>query len=124
MSISQVLRQCIALLGARASSPLLTQARRLRSQGTGSAFTKQTSSTLLRQTHNAIDRKLFMMKAFYHPKGHQEALLRGLAHLYNLVPYQRRTQHAGQCRVEVASSIVPTHDWLLNPQLLTSGGFR
>jgi hypothetical protein len=33
-----------SLLGARASSPLLTQARRLRSQGTGSAFTKQTSS--------------------------------------------------------------------------------
>jgi hypothetical protein len=32
------------LLGARASSPLLKQAGRLRSQGTGSAFTKQTSS--------------------------------------------------------------------------------
>jgi hypothetical protein len=36
------------LLGARASSPLLKQAGRLRSQGTGSAFTKQTSSTGLR----------------------------------------------------------------------------
>ena len=33
-----------SLLGARASSPLLTQARRLRSQGTGSEFTKQTAS--------------------------------------------------------------------------------
>jgi hypothetical protein len=33
------------LLGARASSPLLKQAGRLRSQGTGSAFTKQTSSS-------------------------------------------------------------------------------
>jgi adenosylmethionine-8-amino-7-oxononanoate aminotransferase len=32
------------LLGARASSPLLKQAGRLRSQGTGSEFTKQTSS--------------------------------------------------------------------------------
>jgi hypothetical protein len=32
------------LLGARASSPLLKQAGRLHSQGTGSAFTKQTSS--------------------------------------------------------------------------------
>jgi hypothetical protein len=31
------------LLGARASSPLLKQAGRLRSQGTGSEFTKQTS---------------------------------------------------------------------------------
>jgi hypothetical protein len=34
------------LLGARASSPLLKQAGRLRSQGTGSGFTKQTSSLL------------------------------------------------------------------------------
>jgi hypothetical protein len=40
------------------------------------------------------------------------------------VPYQRQTQHAGQCRVEVAGSTVPTHDWRLNLQLLTSGGFR
>jgi len=82
------------------------------------------ASTLLHQTHNAVDRKLFMMKAFHHPKGPQEALVRGLAHLYNLVPYQRRTQHAGQCRVEVASSTIPTHDRRLNLQLLTFGGFR
>jgi hypothetical protein len=33
------------------------------------------TSTPLHQTHNAIDRKLFMTKAFHHPKGHQEALL-------------------------------------------------
>jgi hypothetical protein len=48
------------------------------------------TSTLLDQAHNAIDRKLFVMKAFHHPKGNQQAFLRGLAHLYNLVPYQRR----------------------------------
>src|SRR5918992_906942 len=48
------------------------------------------TSTLLDQAHNAIDRKLFMMKGFHHPKGSQQAFLRGLAHLYNLVPYQRR----------------------------------
>src|SRR5919202_826117 len=53
------------------------------------------TSTLLDQAHNAIDRKLFMMKGFHHPKGSQQAFLRGLAHLYNLVPYQRRAQHAG-----------------------------
>jgi hypothetical protein len=48
----------------------------------------------------------------------------GLAHLYNLVPYQRRAQHAGQCGVEVEGGRVPTADWFLNLQILTSGGFR
>jgi len=48
------------------------------------------TSTLLDQAHNAINRKLFMMKAFHHPDGSQQAFLVGLAHLYNLVPYQRR----------------------------------
>jgi hypothetical protein len=82
------------------------------------------TSTLLDQAHNAIDRKLFMMKGFHHPTGHQQAFLRGLAHLYNLVPYQRRAQHAGQCGVEVEGGRVPTRDWFLNLQILTSGGFR
>jgi hypothetical protein len=82
------------------------------------------TSTLLDQAHNTIDRKLFMMKAFHHPIGHQQAFLRGLAHLYNLVPYQRRAQHAGQCGVEVEGGRVSTRDWFLNLQILTSGGFR
>ena len=82
------------------------------------------TSTWLDQAHNAIDRKLFMMKGFHHPKGSQQAFLRGLAHLYNLVPYQRRAQHAGQCGVEVEGGTVPTRDWFLNLQILTSGGFR
>ena len=82
------------------------------------------TSTLLDQAHNAIDRKLFMMKGFHHPGGSQEAFLTGLAHLYNLVPYQRRAQHAGQCGVEVEGGRVPTRDWMLNLQILTSGGFR
>jgi hypothetical protein len=82
------------------------------------------TSTLLDQAHNAMDRKLFMMKGFHHPKGNQQAFLRGLAHLYNLVPYQRRAAHAGQCGVEVEGGKVPTRDWLLNLQILTSGGFR
>ena len=47
------------------------------------------TSTLLDQTHNAIERKLFAMKGFHHPGGSQQAFLTGLAHLYNLVPYQR-----------------------------------
>ena len=82
------------------------------------------TSTLLDQAHNAIERKLFAMKGFHHPAGRQEAFLRGLADLYNLVPYQRRAQHAGQCGVEVEGGTVPTHDWFLNLQILTSGGFR
>jgi hypothetical protein len=82
------------------------------------------TSTLLDQAHNALDRKLFMMKGFHHPKGNQQAFLRGLAHFYNLIPYQRRAQHAGQCGVEVEGETVPTRDWLLNLQILTSGGFR
>jgi hypothetical protein len=82
------------------------------------------TSTLLDQAHNAIDRKLFMMKGFHHPDGSQQAWLNGLALLYNLVPYQRRATHAGQCGVEVEGGTVPTQDWLLNLQILTSGGFR
>jgi hypothetical protein len=80
--------------------------------------------TLLDQAHNAIERKLFAMKGFHHPAGSQQAFLTGLAHLYNFIPYQRRAQHAGQCGVEVEGGRVPTADWFLNLQILTSGGFR
>jgi len=72
------------------------------------------TSTLLDQAHNAIERKLFAMKGFHHPGGSQQAFLTGLAHLDNLVPYQRRAQHAGQCGVEVEGGHVPTADWMLN----------
>jgi hypothetical protein len=82
------------------------------------------TSTPLDQAHNAIDRKVFMMKGFHHPKGSQQAFLRGLAHLHNLVPYLRRAQHAGRCGVEVEGGTVPTPDWFINLQILTSGGFR
>src|ERR687896_1257046 len=82
------------------------------------------TSTLLDQAHNAIDRKLFAMKGFHHPGGSQQVFVTGLAHLYNLVPYQRRAQHAGQCGVEVEGGRLPTADWCLNLQILTSGGFR
>jgi hypothetical protein len=82
------------------------------------------TSTLLDQAHNAMDRKLFMMTGFHYPGSSQQAFLTGLAHLYNLIPYQRRAQHAGQCGVEVEGGTVPTRDWLLNLQILTSGGFR
>jgi hypothetical protein len=82
------------------------------------------TSTLLDQAHNAINRKLFAMKSFHHPRGSQAAFLIGLAHLYNLIPYQRRALHAGKCGVEVEGGRVPTADWILNLQILTSGGFH
>src|ERR671929_208848 len=82
------------------------------------------TSTLLDQAHNALERKLFAMKGFHHPGGSQQAFLTGLAHLYNLVPYQRRAIHAGQCGVEVEGGRIPTPDWMLNLQILTSGGLR
>src|SRR5438445_5801191 len=68
------------------------------------------TSALLDQAHNAIDRKLFMMKYFHHPGGSQPTFVTGLAHLYNLVPYQRRAKHAGQCGVEVEGGRLPTRD--------------
>jgi hypothetical protein len=82
------------------------------------------TSTLLDQAHNALERKLFAMKGCHHPGGSQAAFLTGLAHLYNLIPYQRRAKNAGLCGVEVEGGTVPTRDWLLNLQILTSGGFQ
>src|SRR4029453_14883322 len=82
------------------------------------------TSTLLDQAHNAIDRKLFMMKGFHHPGGSQAAFLTGLAHLYNLIPYQRRALNAGKCGGEGEDGRVPTVDWMLNLQILTSGGYQ
>ena len=81
-------------------------------------------STLLDQAHNAMDRKLFAMKGFHHPGGSQASFLKGLAHLYNLIPYQRRAKNADLCGVEVEGGRVPTPDWMLNLQILTSGGYR
>jgi len=81
-------------------------------------------STVLDQAHNAIDRKLFAMKGFHHPGGSQAAFLTGLAHLYNLIPYQRRALNAGKCGVEVEGGRLPTSDWMLNLQILTSGDYQ
>ena len=80
--------------------------------------------TTLDQAHNAIERKLSAMKGFHHPEGSQQAFLTGLAHLYNLIPYQRRALHAGKCRVEAEGGHLPTSDWMLNLQILTSGGYQ
>ena len=79
--------------------------------------------TELDQIHNQIDRKLFMMKGFHYPEGSQEIFLNGLAVLTNLIPYQRRAKNAGKCAIEVANGEVPRSNWVLNIQLLTSGGY-
>jgi hypothetical protein len=65
------------------------------------------TSTLFDQAHHAIERKFFAMKGFHHPRGKQQACLTGLAHVSNLMPYQRRAQHAGHCGVEVEGGRVP-----------------
>src|SRR5438128_4547351 len=72
-------------------------------------------STVLDQAHNAIHRKLFAMKGFHHPGGSQAAFLTGMAHLYNLIPYQRRALNAGTCGVAVEGGRLPTSDWMLQP---------
>lgn len=82
------------------------------------------TSTLLDQAHNAVDRKLFMMKGFHHPKGNQEQFINGLAILHNLIPYQRRAKYAGQCGIEVEGGKLPSNNWFLSLQILTSGGFQ
>src|SRR4029450_9281062 len=81
-------------------------------------------STVLDQAHNAIDRKLFAMKGFHHLGGSQAAVPPRLAHLYNLIPYQRRALNAGKCGVEVEGGHVPTSDWMLHLQILTPGGYH
>lgn len=82
------------------------------------------TSTLLDQAHNALDRKLFMMKGFHHQTGCQHQFLNGLALFYNFIPYQRRAKNAGLSGVEVEGGRLPSPDWLLNLQILTSGGFQ
>src|SRR5215510_5917324 len=81
-------------------------------------------STVLDQAHHAMDRKLCSMKGFHHPGGSQVAFLTGLAPLYNLIPYQRRALNAGRCGVAVEGGRLPTSDWMLNLQILTSGGYQ
>ncbi len=82
------------------------------------------TTTPVDQIHNAIDRKLFMMKGFHHQGGSQAQFLNGLAILANLIPYQRRAINSGKCAIEVEGGKVPTKDWFLNLQILTSDGFQ
>jgi hypothetical protein len=83
------------------------------------------TSTLLDQAHNAIERKLFTMKGFHHPGGSQQAFVTGLAHLYNLIPYQHRAKHAGQCGVAVEGGQLPTPECESKeaPCCLSTAGF-
>jgi hypothetical protein len=82
------------------------------------------TTTLLDQAHNAINRKLFAMKGFHQDSPHQKQYLNGFALLYNLVPYQRRAKNAQRCGVQVENGHLPREDWFLSLQILTAGGFR
>lgn len=82
------------------------------------------TTTLLDQAHNALDRKLGMMKGFHQDSEHQKVFLNGLALLYNFVPYQRRAKNTGKCGVQVEGGVLPRDDWFLSLQILTAGGFR
>jgi len=82
------------------------------------------TSPVLDQAHHTIERTLFAMTGFHGPEGSQQAFLRGLAHLYTLVPYRQRAQYAGLCGVDVEGGTIPTRDWFLNRQILTSGGVQ
>ena len=82
------------------------------------------TTTALDQAHNAIDRKLFMMKYFHHVKGRQEQFIKGFAALYNMIPYQRRAKNAGKCGIEVEGGQMPTKDWMSSLQILTSAGYQ
>ena len=62
-------------------------------------------TTVLDQAHNTMDRKLFAMKGFHHPGGSQAAFLTGLAHLYNLIPYQRRALNLKCCSNELRTPL-------------------
>jgi len=80
------------------------------------------TSTLLDQAHNALDRKIFMMKGFHHPNGSQIEFINGIGILYNLMPYQRRAQNAGLCGIQVEGGKIPSKNWFLSLQILSSGG--
>ena len=82
------------------------------------------TTTPIDQIHNVMDRKLFMMKGFHHEDGSQRVFLNGFAILENLIPYQRRAINGGKCAIEVEGGKVPTKDWFLNLQILTSGRFQ
>lgn len=82
------------------------------------------TTTLLDQVHNVLDRKLTMMKGFHQNSEHQKVFLNGLALLYNFVPYQRRAKNAGKSAVQVQGGTMPRDDWFLSLQILTAGGFR
>jgi hypothetical protein len=129
-ALSQRLRRCIDHVTATAGTAHGKRVRRWVQEKKAGWYAvledpqMPVTSTVLDQAHNTMERKLFAMKGFHHPTGSQQAFLTGLAHLYNLAPYQRRAQHAGQCGVAVEGGHVPTPHWMLNLHILTSGGLR
>jgi hypothetical protein len=48
--------------------------------------------------------------------------MRGI--MFFLIPNLRRAQNGGKCGIQVEGGKLPTDDWLVNLQILTSGGFQ
>lgn len=64
-----------------------------------------------------------MMKGFHHKDGSQAEFINGIAILHNLIPYQRRAKNAGLSGILVEGGRLPSKNWFLNLQILSSGGF-
>ncbi len=80
------------------------------------------TSTLLDQSHNHLNRKLFMMQHFHHPDGNKTRFLNALAILYNIIPYQTRAKHAHQNGIQLQGGQMPHQDWFFSLMILTSAG--
>jgi hypothetical protein len=83
-----------------------------------------TSSLCLRCAKVYVDNWVSQVSKMLHAGVIYRHIILTVPAMFNLVPSQRRAQHAGQCGVEVEGGRVPTADWMLNLQILTSGGFR
>ena len=115
------LEQGIAWEDLREGTPLVGQAG---GEAVREAPQRPATSTLVAPAHHALERTGGARPGVPQPGGRQQAWRTGLVPLYTLGPSQRRAQHAGPGGVEVEGGTVPTRDWLLNLQILTSGGFR
>jgi len=99
-ALGQRLRRCVEYVTTTAGAANGARVRRwLRDKQAGwSAVLADpqmpVTSTRLDQAHHAMERNLVALQGVHHPGGSQQAFLTGLAHLSNLIPYQRRAQHA------------------------------
>ncbi len=73
---------------------------------------------------NHLDRKLFMMKDFHHPKARKDLFIKGFALIHNFIPYQRFARNALLSPAQVEKAILPHPDWFISLLMLTSEGYH